>query len=156
MVLSKMARSPHLRSIFLDFEFKPVYLPEEHAIAPPTDISFWMHGFQAMSIEGSDLKRRFRYQLRRSVKKIVDLKMVISLIKFLRNVYKRPLTRSSIAKSTLRLRSLAIFRAVTYWAKPSILLDLTSSAVRPAWSMYILPALQSRWEAPTISGTHGT
>lgn len=48
-----MARSPHLRSIFLDFEFKPVYLPEEYGIAPPTDISSWMHRFQAMSIEGS-------------------------------------------------------------------------------------------------------
>ena len=53
-VLAKMARSPNLRSIFLDFEFKPVYLTEEHGIAPPTDINIWMHRFQAMSILGSD------------------------------------------------------------------------------------------------------
>ena len=44
-VLSKMARSLNLRSIFLDFEFKPVYFLEEHGIAPPTDIAFWMHRF---------------------------------------------------------------------------------------------------------------
>lgn len=49
-----MARSPNLRSIFLDFEFKPVYLPEEHGIAPPTDIAFWKDRFQAMSILGSN------------------------------------------------------------------------------------------------------
>ena len=53
-VLSKMARSPNLRSVFLDFEFKPVYLPEEHGIAPPTDIACWMRRFQAMSILGSN------------------------------------------------------------------------------------------------------
>ena len=53
-VLSKMARSPNLRSIFLDFEFKPVYLPEEHGIAPPTDIAYWMRRFQDMSILGSN------------------------------------------------------------------------------------------------------
>ena len=49
-VLAKRARSPNLRSNFLEFEFKPVYLPEEHGIAPPTDIDIWMHRFQAMSI----------------------------------------------------------------------------------------------------------
>ncbi|MCJ1347098.1 hypothetical protein MMC31_005319, partial [Peltigera leucophlebia] len=52
-VLTKMALSPHLRSIFLDFKFKPVYLPEEKGLAPPMDVDFWMRKFQAMSILGS-------------------------------------------------------------------------------------------------------
>ena len=53
-VLSKMAHSPNLRSLFLDFEFKPVYLPEEHGTASPTEIAYWMRRFQAMSILGSN------------------------------------------------------------------------------------------------------
>ena len=53
-VLSKMARSPNLRSLFLDFEFEPIYLPEEHGTAPPADIAYWMRRFQAMSILGSN------------------------------------------------------------------------------------------------------
>ena len=52
-VLTKMALSPHLRSIFLDFEFKPVYLPEDKGLAPSNDVDLWMHRFQAMSIAGS-------------------------------------------------------------------------------------------------------
>ncbi|MCJ1346245.1 hypothetical protein MMC31_004460 [Peltigera leucophlebia] len=52
-VLSKMARSPNLRAIFLDFKVDPVFLPEELGIAPPTDIDSWMQRFQAMSISRS-------------------------------------------------------------------------------------------------------
>ena len=52
-VLTKMALSPHLRSIFLDFEFKPVYLPEAKGLVPSTNIDLWMRRFQAMSISGS-------------------------------------------------------------------------------------------------------
>ena len=52
-VLTKMALSPHLRSIFLDFEFKPVYLPEDTGLAPSNDVDLWMRRFQAMSIAGS-------------------------------------------------------------------------------------------------------
>lgn len=53
-VLSKMARPPNLRLIFLDFEFEPVYLTGEHGIEPPTNIAFWMGIFQALSILGSN------------------------------------------------------------------------------------------------------
>lgn len=52
-VLTKMALSPHLRSIFLDFEFKPVYLPEDKGLVPSTNVDLWMRRFQAMSISGS-------------------------------------------------------------------------------------------------------
>lgn len=52
-VLTKMALSPHLRSIFLDFEFKPVYLPEDKGLVPSTNVDLWMSRLQAMSISGS-------------------------------------------------------------------------------------------------------
>ena len=52
-ILTKMALSPHLRSIFLDFEFKPVYLPEDKGLVPFTNVDLWMRRFQAMSISGS-------------------------------------------------------------------------------------------------------
>ncbi|MCJ1345247.1 hypothetical protein MMC31_003453, partial [Peltigera leucophlebia] len=50
-----MAHSPHLRSIFLDFEFKPGYLPEEQGLAPSNNVDFWMRRSQAMLI----LRSRF-------------------------------------------------------------------------------------------------
>lgn len=53
IVLIKIALSPHLQSIFLDFEFKPVYLPDDKGLAPSNDVDLWMRRFQAMSISGS-------------------------------------------------------------------------------------------------------
>lgn len=157
MVLSKMARSPNLRPIFLDFEFKPIYLPGEHGIAPPTDISFWVHRIQAMWIEGSVPEASIQVSTPEVGEENCGSEDSNNPHQILEQCIQEAVESNSNCQIHAEVKVLGYFQGYNLFGKAINSVGINKLCY-PACLEYvrILSAPQSRCEAPIISGTHGT